>query len=279
MPTPRNESTSPFVASLLLFLVSSAGAAPGVAQDLPTLRPGDGRVDGGRLAAYSAAWGQSVPGEDGWVPRAEITEDLEARPDRWIRVQRTRQGPVELIVEVELDKASLRPISLRRYFASGVPDAVTQQLAQAGFAKEIEVEFGATDYQVRTTPFAGEDEVVRGDMGMPFFEASTLGLVLAATELGGGARFPVLFVNGSDGAVTEYWIDGVSADATELIAGVEAVRVDVAWFDFAGGGIQSEAGPDAAGGAYWVSTGPEGGGAPVPRYRNESVDIVLRGGQ
>ena len=86
----------------------------------------------------------------------------------------------------------------------------------------------------------------------------------------------MLFVNGSDGAVTEYWVDALGAEDDE-VAGLASVRVDVGWLDYESGVLTSEPGPLASGGAYWIAEDLRDSPAPVPRYKNKSVDILLKG--
>ncbi len=78
-----------------------------------------------------------------------------------------------------------------------------------------------------------------------------------------------------DPALESCWVDA-EAMQSETVDGKDWVRVDVGWLDFPSTAVSSVAGPDEAGGAYWVAQN----GAAVPhvlRYKNESVDIVWQG--
>ncbi len=247
-------------------------------QEPPTILPGSERVQGTRLLEYSARWSSRANDGGEWVDRSTITEELEVdnKSGRLVRTQTTHMGGGGLVVRAELDRATMRPISVRRTLLAETPEPLLSRLEQAGFMKEFELTFDGPKYTITTTTFAGETATRDVDLENEYFEGSTLGLLLAALPLQNGyaVRVPILFIDRRVGDVTPYWVNA-EVTTTDEIQGVDTFQVDVGWADFQSGVVTSEPGPDQAGGAYWVTGSPPDHYPHVPRYRNESVDILL----
>ncbi len=260
-------------------LALAANPRAGSGQEAVSVLPGNGMVVGSALTAYDASW-QSRDNQTGeWQDRAVITEALTVEGDRWVRVQETKRPAWGVQTRVEMDRATLRPLFLRRTLLPNTPQQVMDQLAANGFVKELEIHFNGASYETHTTAFDGTTDVKRGEIGEPFFDGSILGLVIAALPLKDGyeARIPILFVDGRAGDVTPYWVEA-SVIGSEPVNGKDAMRVDVGWAEFDSGVVTSAPGPEAAGGAYWITKNAGGDVPPVPRYRNENVDIVVSSG-
>ena len=256
-------------------ILATACAATG--QEQGPVMPGDPQVAGAELAAYSARWQSQVSQNGEWVAQPGfLTEEMTLEGDRWVRIQVTDQGPWGTVTRVEMDRNTLRPLLLRRSLLDKTPDMVIEQLKAAGFVNEFEMRFEGRQLEIRKTDFDGQTSVEARDLGAAFFDGSVLGLIVAALPLeeGASARVPILFVDGRAGDITQYWVD-TRVVGKEEVNGSEAVRVDVAWLDFETEAMSSEPGPDAAGGAYWITEEAGGDVPPVPRYRNESFDIVV----
>ena len=258
---------------------AAACVRPAPAQDVPTVLPGDPAVAGSDLLGYDARWQSRVQRNGQWSDRSIVTETLVREGDHWLRVQVTDQGGWALESRVELDRATLRPVRLRRTLQAGTPEDVRARLEQAGFLQEFEIDFGADGVRTRAVPFDGDAEEREDRFSTSFFDGSTLGLLIAALPLepGYSVRFPILFVDGRAADLTPYWVDA-TVIGWEEVAGRDALRVDVAWADFETGDVTSAPGPDAPGGAYWIHPGAGGDSPPVPRYRNDTFDILVTSG-
>lgn len=273
----KRRQIGPFVRAWLGVGLALAMSDTSVAgQEGSSVLPGSSMVKGSSLAPYDASW-QSRGNQGGeWQDQGVITETMTLEGDRWVRIQVTHRQGWGTRTRVEMDRTTLRPLLLRRSLLPDTPSQVVEQLKGAGFMKEFEMRFEGSTYETHTETFDGETGVERGDVGTPFFDGSVLGLVIAALPLdtGSEARIPILFVDGRAGGVTPYWVEA-SVRGTEVVEGKEAIRVDVGWAEWDSGVISSAPGPDAAGGAYWIT--PNSGGAvpPVPRYRNESFDVLV----
>jgi hypothetical protein len=246
--------------------------------------PGHRSLDGTNLHPFEARWQERQMRDGAWTDTSHTSEHLTideaASRLRFVRTVDAGGWGYDLIAE--LDRRTLAPRSLTRKLRDGLPQQVLDQLAQAGVMRQFEYTFTQSGYRAVFTSADGATREESGHFDRPVFDATAMGLILAALplEVGYQARLPVVFIQAHDGSLTPYdMIARVVANdgSGGRVPQVDPIfRVEVDWVDPATGEISAAGGADDFGGAYWIATEPPPGIPYVPRYANNTVDFVLQ---
>lgn len=255
--------TTSFVLSLFV--------APIYAQ--PTIvKVGSEIVDGTKLKPFSAQWDQFSTADGSKVKTASYQEQLElSHVDGAPQLKHTQtvkdKSGTQVTNITYFDRATLKPLRIQQNML-GVPE---------GSPDNRSFEFGDAQYKMSLTMPDGKQHNRTVHLPTDMFNVANLGLVFAAMPLALGEtyRMPSTFPQYQDGL---YWMDAKvtgetsfkNADGKE----VGAWQVDIRWINIRGGD-EYPAGPEASGGAYYISKQPGNGMPPVPAYVNDTIAIEV----
>ena len=248
------------------------------------VQPGHEALEGARLRPFEARWQERQLRDGTWVDTNQLQESLSIDAAQGTVTFRrvVDAGPWGFDVEVVMDRETLAPRSLTRTVRDGVPDAVVEQLAQAGVTRRFEYIFHDGLYEFSSTDFDGNTHTETAQLDRPVFDATAMGVILAALrlEVGFEARIPIVFVQAGNGGISHYDLIAkvVADDQLEIDGhdGVTAYKVESGWADPGTGAITSAGGADESGGAYWILPSPTDGLPYAPRYKNNAIDYILQ---
>ncbi|MEM7280482.1 MAG: hypothetical protein AAF438_02450, partial [Pseudomonadota bacterium] len=207
-----------------------------------TLSPGDGEIDGRKLAPYKLTWKQCTKQENAWVPMSDLTEELVAVGTSILRHRQTSLSPegAQIAATTFFDRHSLTPVRMETLVRGANGEILLtseREISESGYTG--------------LTQRGDQQKTVSGRITSNMFHGGALGLPLATiVKLSGSVELQASMMQ-FDGTydVTVTWqgqhtlkYDGQS---------IEAYLADVRWHHLESGDIYPP-GPQASGGRFWL---------------------------